>query len=249
MLKHPTLDKLESLRLFGMAQGLREQSEMTDCGALTFEERLGLLVDREMTARDNTRLAARLKRAKLRLTATVEDIDFRAPRGLDKATMLALIEGRWIREHLNCLITGPTGVGKSYLACALAHKACREGYSALYRRTPHLFEELAMARGDGRYRRLIVRYTRLDLLVLDDWGLSPLTSEQRHDMLEILDERHDRRSTVVASQVPVEKWHPVIGDPTVADAILDRLIHNAYKLVLKGDSMRKKPKKGGLETD
>lgn len=249
MLKHPTLDKLEALRLFGMAQGLREQLEMPDCAALTFEERLGLLVDREMTARDNARLTSRLKRAKLRLTATVEDIDFRSPRGLDKATMLALAECRWIRERHNCLITGPTGVGKSYLACALAHKACRDGYAALYVRAPHLFEELAMAKGDGRYRRLIARYARLDLLVLDDWGLSPLTDEQRHDMLEILEERHDRRSTLVTSQVPVEKWHPVIGDPTLADAILDRLIHNAYRLTLKGDSLRKKPKKGGPETD
>lgn len=249
MLKHPTLDKLEALRLFGMAQGLREQLGTSDCTALTFEERLGLLVDRETTARDNARLASRLKRAKLRLTATVEDIDFRSPRGLDKATMLALAECRWIRERHNCLITGPTGVGKSYLACALAHKACREGYAALYVRAPHLFEELAMAKGDGRYRRLIARYARLDLLVLDDWGLSPLTDEQRHDMLEILEERHDRRSTLVTSQVPVEKWHPVIGDPTLADAILDRLVHNAYRLNLKGDSLRKRSKKTAGETD
>jgi DNA replication protein DnaC len=249
MLKHPTLDKLEALRLFGMAQGLREQLEMSECAALSFEERLGLLVDRETTARDNTRLVSRLKRAKLRLTATVEDIDFRSPRGLDKATVLSLADCRWIRAHHNCLITGPTGVGKSYLACALAHKACREGYSALYVRAPRLFEELAVARGDGRYRRLLARYARLDLLVLDDWGLSPLTDEQRHDMLEILEERHDLRSTLVTSQVPVEKWHPVIGDPTLADAILDRLVHNAYRLSLKGDSLRKKSKKAALETD
>jgi len=249
MLKHPTLDKLEALRLFGMAQGLREQLGTSDCSALTFEERLGLLVDRETTARDNARLASRLKRAKLRLTATVEDIDFRSPRGLDKGTMLALAECRWIRERHNCLITGPTGVGKSYLACALAHKACRDGYAALYVRAPHLFEELAMAKGDGRYRRLIARYARLDLLVLDDWGLSPLTDEQRHDMLEILEERHDRRSTLVTSQIPVEKWHPVIGDPTLADAILDRLVHNAYRLALKGDSLRKRSKRPAPETD
>ena len=249
MLKHPTLDKLETLRLFGMAKGLREQKDMSECGALTFEERLGLLVDREITERDNARLTARLKRAKLRLTATVEDIDFRSPRGLDKGTVLALADCRWIRAHHNCLITGPTGVGKSYLACALAHKACREGYSVLYVRAPRLFEELAVARGDGRYRRLLARYARLDLLVLDDWGLSPLTDEQRHDMLEILEERHDLRSTLVTSQVPVEKWHPVIGDPTLADAILDRLVHNAYRLSLKGDSLRKKTRKAALETD
>jgi len=249
MLKHPTLDKLETLRLFGMAKGLREQKDMSECGALTFEERLGLLVDREITERDNVRLASRLKRAKLRLTATVEDIDFRSPRGLDKGTVLALADCQWIRTHHNCLITGPTGVGKSYLACALAHKACREGYSTLYLRAPRLFEELAVAKGDGRYRRLLVRYARLDLLILDDWGLSPLTDEQRHDMLEILEERHDLRSTLVTSQVPVEKWHPVIGDPTLADAILDRLVHNAYRLTLKGDSLRKRSKKTAGETD
>jgi DNA replication protein DnaC len=249
MLKHPTLDKLESLRLFGMAQGLRDQLPMADGAALTFEERLGLLVDREMTERENTRLASRLKRAKLRHTATVEDIDYRAPRGLDKAAVLALSSCQWIRARHNCLITGPTGVGKSYLACALAHKACREGYTALYLRASRLFEDLSLARGDGRYRKLLAKYARLDLLVLDDWGLTVLTEEQRRDMLEILEDRHELRSTVVTSQVPVDKWHPVIGDPTLADAILDRLIHNAYKLVLKGDSLRKKSKKAAAETD
>lgn len=243
MLNHPTLDKLESLRLLGMAKALREQTDMPECATLTFEERLGLLVDREATERENTRLASRLKRAKLRHSATIEDIDYRHPRGLDRATLLALANCQWIRTHHNCLITGPTGVGKSYLACALAHKACREGYSALYLRASRLFEELAIAKGDGRYRKLLARYARIDLLVLDDWGLSPLTDEQRKDMLEILEDRHELRSTLVTSQFPVEKWHPIIADPTLADAILDRLVHNAYKLVLKGDSLRKKHKK------
>lgn len=249
MLKHPTLDKLESLRLFGMAKGLREQLERTDGASFTFEERLGLLVDREMTERENTRLASRLKRAKLRHTATVEDIDYRSPRGLDKATVLALANCQWIRTRHNGLITGPTGVGKSYLACALAHKACREGYTALYLRASRLFEDLSLARGDGRYRKLLAKYARLDLLVLDDWGLTTMTEEQRRDMLEILEDRHELRSTVVTSQVPVEKWHAVIGDPTLADAILDRLVHNAYRLSLKGDSLRKKPKKATAETE
>lgn len=243
MLKHPTLDKLEMLRLFGMAKALREQMELPECATLTFEERLGLLVDREATERENTRMNARLKRAKLRHTATLEEIDYRSPRGLDKATLLTLAGCQWIRGHHNCLITGPTGVCKSYLACALAHRACREGYSALYRRTSLLFEELATAKGDGRYRKLMARYARIDLLVLDDWGLSPLTDEQRHDILELLEDRHESRSTLVTSQFPVEKWHPIIGNPSLADAILDRLVHNAYRLTLKGDSLRKKHKK------
>lgn len=243
MLKHPTLDKLELLRLFGMAKALREQIDLPECATLTFEERLGLLVDRETTERENTRMNARLKRAKLRHTATIEDIDYRHPRGLDKATLLTLATCQWIRDHHNCLITGPTGVGKSYLACALAHRACREGYSALYRRTSHLFDELATAKGDGTYRKLMARYARIDLLVLDDWGLSPLTDEQRHDTLELLEDRHESRSILLTSQFPVEKWHPIIGNPSLADAILDRLVYNAYRLTLKGDSLRKKHKK------
>jgi DNA replication protein DnaC len=243
MLNHPTVNKLETLRLSGMAKALREQMDMPECASLTFEERLGLLVDREATERENSRMNARLKRARLRHTATVEDIDYHHPRGLDKAAFLALASCQWIRDRHNCLITGPTGVGKSYLACALAHKACREGYSVLYLRTCRLFEELAISKGDGRYRRLLTRLARLDLLVLDDWGLSPLTDEQRRDTLEILEDRHELRSILVTSQFPVEKWHPIIGDPSLADAILDRLVHNAYKLTLKGDSLRKKHKK------
>ena len=243
MLKQPTIDKLHELRLFGMAKALEEQDASPKYERLDFLDRLALLVDRESAERDTNRLRLRLKQAKLRLTATVEDVDFRHPRGLDKSLVLALAGCRWIREHHNVIITGPTGVGKSYLACALAHKACREGFRALYLRAPRLFDDLALAKADGRYRRVLAAYARLDLLVIDDWGLASLTEEQRRDVLEILEDRHDLRSTLIASQLPIEKWHKVIGDPTLGDAILDRLVHNAHKLTLKGDSLRKKDKK------
>ncbi len=243
MLKQPTIDKLYELRLFGMAKALEEQDGSSKYERLDFLDRLALLVDRESAERDSNRLRLRLKQAKLRLTATVEDVDFRHPRGLDKSLVLALAGCRWIREHHNVIITGPTGVGKSYLACALAHKACREGFRALYLRAPRLFDDLALAKADGRYRRVLAAHARIDLLVIDDWGLASLTEEQRRDVLEILEDRHDLRSTLIASQLPIEKWHKVIGDPTLGDAILDRLVHNAHKLALKGDSLRKKRKK------
>lgn len=243
MLNQPTTDKLYELRLFGMAKALEEQNGSTEYEALTFSERLGLLVDREATERDSNRLRMRLKQARLRLTATIEDIDFRHPRGLDKSLLLTLASCKWVREHQNVIVTGPTGVGKSYLACALAHKACREGFRALYLRAPRLFDELALARADGRYRKVLASYARIDLLVIDDWGLANLTEEQRRDILEILEDRHGLRATIIASQLPIEKWHKVIGDPTLGDAILDRLVHNAHKIALKGDSMRKKGKK------
>jgi len=243
MLYQPTIEKLHELRFFGMAKALQEQAEMPQCNALSFEDRFALLVDREATERENSRLQGRLKMAKLRLTATIEDIDYRHPRGLDKALVLSLASCQWIRAHHNCIVIGPTGVGKSYLACALAHKACREGYKTRYIRAPRLFEEFAVAKADGRYRKLLAAYARIELLVIDDWGLATLTEEQRRDLLEIMDDRHDLRSTLIASQIPVEKWHSVIGDPTLGDAILDRLVHNAHKIVLKGDSLRKMNKK------
>lgn len=243
MLNHPTIDKLEELRLFGMAKAFQEQNSNTQYEALSFADRLGLLVDRESAERNNHRLRLRLKQAKLRLTATLEDVDFRHPRGLDKSLVLTLASCQWIREHHNVIITGPTGVGKSYLACALAQKVCREDFRALYVRAPWLFDELATAKADGRYRKILASYARLDLLVIDDWGLAGLTEEQRRDILEILEERHGRRSTLMASQLPIEKWHKMIGDPTLGDAILDRLIHNAHPLVLKGDSLRKRKDK------
>lgn len=243
MLKQPTINKLYELRLSGMAKALEEQNGSSEYERLDFLDRLALLVDRESAERDSSRLRLRLKQAKLRLTATIEDVDFRHPRGLDKSLVLTLAGCRWIREHHNVIITGPTGVGKSYLACALAHKACREGFRTLYLRAPRLFDDLALARADGRYRRVLAAYARIDLLVIDDWGLASLTEEQRRDVLEILEDRHDLRSTLIASQLPIEKWHKVIGDPTLGDAILDRLVHNAHKLTLKGDSLRKNRKK------
>jgi len=239
MLHHPTLDKLHSLKLPGMATALLQQRDSTEIDALSFEERLGLLVDREMTYRDDRRMSNRLRRAKLRHSACFEDINYRHPRALDKALITSMATCRWIKEHLNVLITGASGVGKTWIACALAHQACREGYSALYLRLPRLLHDVALARGDGRYPKLLSSLAKLDLLVIDDWGLAALTPENLRDLLEILEDRYAARSTIVTSQIPVEKWHGLIGEPTFADAILDRLVHNAYKLKLKGGSMRK----------
>lgn len=240
MLLHPTIEKLETLRLAGMTKALKEQIEMEGIGDMTFEERLGLLADRESAVRDTRRLKTRLRKAKLRQNACIEDIDFGHARGLDRSLILRLAECRWIAGHENLIITGPTGVGKSYLACAFAQKACREGYTAVYQRLSRLFEDLSLAKGDGRYLKLITALTKTDLLVLDDYGLAALNQEQRHDLLEILEERHGLKSTLVTSQLPLEHWHEQIGDPTLADAILDRLIHNAHKIQMKGGSMRKR---------
>jgi DNA replication protein DnaC len=239
MLSYPTLEKLHAMKLTGMAHALEEQMQMPEITSLSFEERLGLLVDWEMTQRENRRLTTRLRKAKLRQHAAVEDIDYRHPRGLDKALMTKLCSCEWVGKHHNVLITGPTGCGKTFLACALAHKACREGYSVRYTRLPRILQELGIAKGDGRYSKLLTGFAKVDLLVLDDWGLAKLTEEHRRDLLEIFEDRHGLRSTLVAAQVPVDRWHDLIGDPTLADAILDRLIHNAYKIELKGDSMRK----------
>ena len=240
MLNHPTLERLHALQLRGMARAFEEQMQMPDLGELSFAERLGLLVDREAADRESRRLARRLKEAKLRLEAAVEDLDFRIPRGLDKRLVLSLAGCGWIDQHLNVLITGPTGVGKSYLACALAHKACRDGYTVLYHRLSRLLGELALARGDGRYPQLLARLGKARLLVLDDWGLEPLTDTHRRDLLEILEDRYDRRSTLVTSQLAVKHWHDALGDPTLADAILDRLVHNAHRIELDGESIRKR---------
>jgi DNA replication protein DnaC len=240
MLKHPTLDKLHALKLTGMAAALSDQSATPDITDLSFEERLGLLVDREMTERDNRRMTSRLRRAKLRHTAILEDLDYRNSRGLDKGLVQSLASCQWVKEHLNVLITGPTGVGKTWLACALAHKACREGYTAQYVRLPRLLRELTIAKGDGQYSKLLTSLAKVDVLILDDWGLMKLSAENRRDLLEVLEDRHGRRSTVATSQLPIEEWHGVIGDATLADAILDRLVHNAYKINLRGESMRKR---------
>lgn len=239
MLNHPTVEKLLALRLPATARGFVEQMNNPEMEALTFEERLGLLVDRQLTERDSHRMLRRLANAKLREQACIEDLDFRAVRGLDRALLARLSEGAWIRQGHHVLITGPTGVGKTYLACALAQKACRDGVGAFYVRMPRLVADLDAARAEGRHRRVLDALVRKPLLILDDWGLTGFTDELRRDLLELVEERHDRRSIIITSQFPVEKWHDLIGDPTLADAILDRIVHKAHKIAMKGASMRK----------
>lgn len=240
MLTNATIEKLDELRLSGMQHAYREQLQGQDYDSLTFDERFGFIVDREHTERHNRRLQTRLRNAKLRLSATIEDIDYRAQRGLDKREILSLANCDWIRQHHNVIITGPTGAGKTYLACALGNKACRDGFTVQYHRVPRLFSELAIAKGDGRYSKLLTALAKIDLLILDDWASGLLTDEQRKDLFEIAEDRYGRRATLFAAQLPVKHWHDTIGDPTLADAILDRLVHNAYTITLKGESMRKK---------
>jgi DNA replication protein DnaC len=239
MLSHPTSDRLRELGLIGMARALEEQRRQPASAELDFEARLALLVDREALERDGKRLATRLRFAGLRHQATPEDVDYRAARGLDRALFQRLTGGEWIERHQNLLVTGPTGTGKTWLACALGHRACRDNRFVLYQRVPRLLEALGLARGDGRYARMLKSLGRVQLLILDDWGITPLTAEQRRDLMEIIDDRHDRASTIVTSQVPVDRWHEHIGNPTIADAVLDRLVHGAHRIELKGESMRK----------
>lgn len=239
MLEHPTLDKLLALKLSGMHTALKEQLTMSECRNLSFEERLGLLIDREADVRINRQVAIRLRLASLRQDACIENIDFRHSRNLDRSVVMSLASCSWIAKHRNCLITGPTGTGKSYLACALANKACREGYSTRYVRMSRLLSDLTTARRDGSYLDLLRKLARIELLVLDDWGVTPLTDEGRRDLLELMDDRYDRKSTVVTSQLPPDKWHQYLADPTMADAILDRLVHNAHRLALTGPSIRR----------
>ena len=240
MLTHPTLDQLQQLGLAGMARAFTELEANASSAELSHAEWLGLLLDRETTDRYDRRLRARLRYARLRHQAVVEDVDYRAARGLDRALFQSLAGGRWIEEAQNLIIEGPTGVGKSWLACALGHKACRDNRSVLYQRVPKMFADLALGRGDGRYPRLMRAIAGVKLLILDDWGLEPLGPEQRRDLLEIVEERYGRGATLITSQIPVDRWHELIGEPTLADAILDRVIHNAHRLQLRGDSLRKK---------
>lgn len=240
MLNEPTIEKLRTLRLAVMADAWVEQNKNPKVASLTFDERLGMIVDAEYQARDNRRLRRLLKDAQLRISnACVEDIDVAPGRGLDKAMVRQLATCSWIAEHLNVLLCGPTGVGKSYVACALGRTACRRGHRVVYRRVPRLLDELALARAEGSYARLLARFAKVEVLLLDDWGLGTLRDVQRHDLLEVIEDRYARTCTVVTSQLPVAKWHEWIGDPTLADAILDRLVNSAYKIDLKGHSRRK----------
>jgi DNA replication protein DnaC len=240
MLIEPTFDRLRELGLTGMAQALAEQLGVPDVQSLSFEDRLALLLEREASERDNRRLRRLLQLAKLRLDASIEDIDFRSPRGLDKSVVLRLAGCDWIRNHQVVLIVGATGTGKSYLACALAQAACRHGLSTRYFRLSRLLDDLALARADGSYPKVLDRLARTHLLALDDYGMVPLNDAQRRDLLELLDDRYGQRATLLTSQLPLEHWHDVIGEPTFADAILDRLVHHAHRITLKGPSMRKK---------
>lgn len=240
MLREPTIEKLHALRLRVLAATWLEQDKSPDTLSLPFDDRLALLVEAEALARDNTRLTKNLRDAKLRITdACIEGIDFARERQLEKAVVRQLATCRWVSEHQTVIATGATGTGKSYLACALAHQACRKGFRALYRRVPRLFDELRLARADGTYQRLLTRFAKLDVLVLDDFAISPLTEESRRDLLEILEDRYGLRATVITSQLKHDRWHDYLGDPTVADAICDRVLHGAHKIALEGPSRRK----------
>lgn len=241
MLNQQTIEKLHTLHLHGMAEAFRAQPQQAGVTELSFEERFALLVDQQWNWKQNRALARRLDKAKLRHRACVEDIDFRHPRGLDRTLLRSLTQdSSWVRQHQNLFLIGPTGIGKSFLACALAEKACRDGFTAWYTRAPGLFRDLALARADGSSSSFLVRLAKIDVLLVDDWAMAPLADAERRDFLEICEDRYQVRSTILTSQLPVTRWHEQIGDPTLADSILDRLVHNAHRIEMKGESMRKK---------
>jgi DNA replication protein DnaC len=238
MLTHVTIDKLKDLKLFAIAEALERQRASSQYAAMDFEERLGLLVDVECTARAQRALTRRLKQAHVRYPASLEDLDYEKPRGLNRPVMLALATGAWIGTHENVVVIGPTGVGKSYIASACVESACRRGFAALYLRVPRLLHDLAVSRGDGSYTRLLARLAKIDLLALDDWLLAPLADSERRDLLEVIEDRSERASTLIASQLPTDAWHQAIGEPTLADAIRDRLLQCAHRIELTGPSIR-----------
>ena len=243
MLIQQTREHLHTLRLTGMLQALDEQLSQPAMAELSFEERLAILVDREILYRENRRLERLLKAARLRVGACVEDIDYRHPRGLEKPRMASLVSLDWVRQSLNLCLTGPTGCGKTWLACAFGNEACRRGFSVRYLRLPRLFEMLRISHGDGSYTKLMNQLLKTDLLILDDWGIQKVSAAQRNDLMEVIEDRHGRRSTLIASQLPTDHWHEYIGEATIADAILDRLLHGAHRINLTGESMRKTKEK------
>lgn len=239
MLHTQTLEKLQALHLEGMAQSLEEQRHQNDIVSLSFEDRLALLVERQWLWQENRGLVTRLKNAQLKINASLEDLDYRTSRGLKRAQMDQLRASQWVKDHRNCLITGPTGSGKTYLACALGHQACREGYRTIYYYAPKLFRALETAQAEGSLLSLLKKLARAPLIIIDDLGISSVSGKLYREFLEILDDRQGQGATLITSQFPLAQWHEVIADPTVADAILDRLVHNAYRLELKGESLRK----------
>jgi DNA replication protein DnaC len=240
MLNQPTIEKLQTMKLLGMADAFRAQLESADMSQLSFEERFAMLVDQQWLWKENRALARRLRSARLKERGVIEDIDYQHPRGLDRKLIRTLGSGEWVRHNQNILLIGPTGIGKTWLGCALAQKACRDGFSVLHKRTAELFRELAVAHIDGSIGRLLLKFSRVDVLVLDDFAMAPLKDSERRDFLEICDDRYQRRSMILTSQLPLAHWHEQIGDPSIADSILDRLVHNAYRIELNGESMRKK---------
>jgi len=240
MLNQPTLEKLQIMKLHGMAEAFRTQLEIIDTAQLSFEERFAMLVDQQWLWKENRALARRLRSARLKEKGVVEDVDYHHPRGLDRKLMRTLATSEWVRQHQHVLLLGPTGIGKTWLACALAQKACRDGFTILHKRAAELFRELAVAHVDGSFGRLLAKLSRIDVLVLDDFAMAPLKDSERRDFLEICDDRYQRRSLILTSQMPLTHWHEQIGDVTVADSILDRVVHNAYRIELNGESMRKK---------